>query len=72
MIAQAQVRDETKRRPCYRVFWLRRDGRIDGAEIIRSADDREAMTMARGMTDGRSIEVWDRERFIGRLDHHIG
>lgn len=72
MIAQTQVRDETKRRLCYRVVWLRRDGRIEGAEIICSADDREAMTMARGMTDGRSIEVWDRERFIRRLDHHIG
>jgi hypothetical protein len=70
MIAQAQVRDET-RRPFYRVYWLRRDGRIDGAEVIRSADDREAMTMARGMTDGRSIEVWDRERFVGHLNHHI-
>ena len=43
-----------------------------GAEIIRSEDDGEAMTVARGMTDGRSVEVWDRERFIGRLDHHIG
>jgi hypothetical protein len=69
MTAQAQVRDETKQRPCYRVYWLRGDGRIDGAEIIRTEDDGEAMTMARGMTDGRSIEVWDRERFIGRLDH---
>ena len=71
MFAQSQVRDETKRRPCYRVYWLRGGGRIDGAEIIRSEDDGEAMTTARGMADGRSVEVWDRERFIGRLDHHI-
>lgn len=72
MIAQAQVRDKTKRRSCYRVYWLRGDGRIDGAEIIRSEDDSEAMTVARGMTDGRSVDIWDRERFIERLDHHIG
>ncbi|MGU3340760.1 hypothetical protein ACLBXJ_22320 [Methylobacterium mesophilicum] len=72
MIAQAQVRHETTRRPCYRVYWLRGDGWIDGAEIIRTEDGGKTITMARGMTDGRSVEVWDRGRFIGRLNHHIG
>ncbi|CAM2935067.1 hypothetical protein JHFBIEKO_2302 [Methylobacterium mesophilicum] len=60
MLAQSQVRGETKRHRCYRVYWLRRDGRIDGAEIIRYEDDDEAMTIARGMTDGR-IELTPHE-----------
>lgn len=66
MTARAQFCDEAQAR--YRVYWLGGEGRIDGAEAIRSVDDHEAIATARGMTDGRSVELWDRGRFIGRFD----
>lgn len=68
MNAYAQPCDEAPVRARYRVYWLGGQGLIDGAEAIRSMDDREAIAVARGMTDGRSIELWDRSRFIERFD----
>lgn len=55
-------------RPLYRVIWINSAKLIDGAEIIRSIDDREAIATARGMADGRSVELWDRNRFIARFN----
>lgn len=66
MTVRAQSRDEAQAR--YRVYWLGGEDRIDGAEAIRSVDDHEAIATARGMTDGRSVELWDRGRFIGRFE----
>jgi hypothetical protein len=68
MTARAQIGDEAKQVPCYRVYWLGGGDRIDGAEVIQSHDDAEAIVTARGMTDGRHIELWDRGRFIGRFE----
>jgi hypothetical protein len=68
MTAHAQPCDEAHARARYRVYWLGGEGRIDGAEAIRSVDDGEAIATVRSMTDGRSVELWDRGRFIGRFD----
>jgi hypothetical protein len=67
MTARAQIGDEARRTSRYRVYWLSGDDHIDGAEAIRSHDD-EAIATTRGMTDGRSVELWDRGRFIGRFE----
>lgn len=68
MNAHAQSCDEADVQARYRVYWLGGHGLIDGAEAIRSFDDLEAIATARAMTDGRSVELWDRGRFIERFD----
>lgn len=68
MTARAQIGHEASRSSRYWVYWLGGADRIDGAEVIRSHDDVEAIATARGMTDGRSVELWDRDRFIGRFE----
>jgi hypothetical protein len=68
MKADAQTCDEAQAHARYRVYWLGVRGLIDGAEAIWSMDDREAIATARGMMDGRSVELWDRKRFVGRFD----
>ncbi len=64
----AQSSEAAQRQPCYRVYWISQSDRIEAAEIIASHDDSEAIVTARGMIDGRSVELWDRGRFIGRFD----
>jgi hypothetical protein len=68
MNAHAQSCEAAHARARYRVYWLGGEGRIDGAEIIQAVDDREASATARGMIDGRCVELWDGGRFIGRFD----
>jgi hypothetical protein len=71
MKAHAHPCDEAQAHARYRVYWLGVRGLIDGAEAIWSTDDREAIATARGMTDDRSVELWDRKRFVGRFDPEI-
>ncbi|MFC6789103.1 hypothetical protein ACFQE0_05335 [Methylobacterium komagatae] len=67
-MGDTHVANRPHARPLYRVIWINSDALIDGAEIIRSADDREAISTARWMVDSRSVELWDRDRFIARFD----
>jgi hypothetical protein len=53
---------------CYRVFRLDTKDRVDQAVTIHSDDDEDAIITARGMVSGRSLELWDRGRFVGRFD----
>jgi hypothetical protein len=53
---------------CYRVFRLDAQGRVDGAEVIHAVDDEVAIQMVRGLVGSRSLELWDRGRFIERFD----
>ena len=53
---------------CYRVFRLDAQGRVDGAEIIHAVDDQAAIQMVRDLVGNRSLELWDRGRFIERFD----
>lgn len=68
MTARAQSCYGAHTQARYRVYWLGDANRIDGAEVIRSINDGDAIATARGMTDGRSVELWDGGRFIGRFD----
>lgn len=67
-MGDTHVGNQPARRPLYRVLWINSAKLIDGAEIIRSFNDGEAIATARGMTDGRGVELWDRNRFIARFD----
>ena len=53
---------------CYRVFRLDAADRVDQAEVIHSPDDVAAIDIVRGLVGNRSLELWDRGRFVGRFD----
>jgi len=53
---------------CYRVFRLDARNRVDQADVIQARDDADAIAMVRGLIGNRSLELWDRGRFVGRFD----
>ena len=53
---------------CYRVFRLDAADRVDQTDVLQSQDDRDAIATVRGLVSSRSLELWDRGRFIGRFD----
>jgi hypothetical protein len=50
--------------PFYRVFRLDKFGHVERAEVIQAADDDEAKTEARKLVDGKTLELWDRNRRV--------
>jgi hypothetical protein len=53
----------------YRVYKLRKDGRISGPpHVIDCRHDEAAMREARRRLQGDVREVWDLARFVGRID----
>jgi hypothetical protein len=57
-----------ERAHCYRVFRLDARDRVEHADVLQSEDDRDAIATVRGLVSSRSLELWDRGRFIGRFD----
>lgn len=57
----------------YRLYLLDREGRIVRAEIIRCADDPEAVTAARhrAAEGPYSTELWFRSRRVGYFPHEV-
>ena len=51
----------------YRALLLNTDGKILRVRSITAEDDDKASDIARGMLDGRAVELWDRNRFIKRF-----
>jgi hypothetical protein len=51
----------------YRVYIVGKDGRFVGVREIDAPDDAAALKNARQYVDGRDVEVWERERQIGRI-----
>jgi hypothetical protein len=59
---------EASRMPLYRLYLLKADGHVLGPpKVVQSPDDRDATEKARQILEGRTIEVWDRSRFVARL-----
>jgi hypothetical protein len=56
--------------PEYRIYTI---GHVDDQFIavrsIECPDDNEAIRQAKEMLDAHSLEVWELERFVIRLDH---
>jgi hypothetical protein len=50
--------------PVYRAFRLDKSGRVESAEIIQVTGDDEAKAGALKLVDGRTIELWDRDRRV--------
>jgi hypothetical protein len=55
-------------KPTYRAFVMDRDSHIRAAKIIEAEDDETAIKAVRPMVDGHAIEIWERKRFIVRLE----
>jgi hypothetical protein len=53
----------------YRIYTLSRYDRVRGPpRVIDCPDDDSAMHQARKFMDGRSLELWDGPRLVGRLN----
>jgi len=55
--------------PEYRVYTIGHMDQFIAVRSIECPDDEEAIRQARQMLDRHSLEVWELERFIIRLDH---
>jgi hypothetical protein len=51
----------------YRVYIVGWDGRFVGVREIEAPDDAAALRKATQCVDGRDVEIWQRERRIGRI-----
>jgi hypothetical protein len=56
--------------PEYRVYTIgHMDEQFIAVRSIECADDHEAIRQAQQMLEGHSLEVWELERFVIRLEH---
>jgi hypothetical protein len=51
----------------YRLYFLDAQNHIEDVEVLHCASDEEASVSAGRHVNGRSLELWDRGRFILRL-----
>ena len=51
----------------YRVYIVGKDGRFIGVREIEAADDKAALRKAKQYAGEREVEVWQRERHVGRI-----
>ena len=51
----------------YRVYRVDGLGKFTAAEWIEAETDEEALRIARGLCQSVAYEVWDRDRFVGRV-----
>ena len=54
--------------PEYRAYIVGADGHFVGFEPLICRDDAEAVTKARRLLDEHDIELWNRERFVVKLE----
>jgi hypothetical protein len=53
----------------YRIYTVTRDGHIHNPpRLVECDDDDAALKEARRFLDGEALEVWDRQRKVGRLE----
>lgn len=51
----------------FRLYRLDGAGKIASAEWLAADDDDQALEMARDLNAPTSLEIWDRNRFVGRV-----
>ena len=54
--------------PAYRLYRLDGAGKIMSAEWLEAADDTDAERACRDRSDSGTVELWERNRLIARLD----
>jgi hypothetical protein len=52
----------------YRLYCLDEAGKVASAEWIEAEDDQAAIDAARQKQDGHSLELWQRNRLVARVD----
>jgi hypothetical protein len=52
----------------YRVYSVDGAGKIVSADWIEAEDDAHALREAEHRLDGVALEVWDRQRLVGRIE----
>jgi hypothetical protein len=56
----------------YRLYRLDGAGKIVGAEWLTAADDDDAARQSREDQDKSTLEVWDRNRLVKRIEPNRG
>jgi hypothetical protein len=56
----------------YKVFFLDAQGRIKKSKALACASDNEAIELARGLVDGRKLELFDGCRLVLRIESADG
>ena len=51
----------------FRLYRLDGAGKIASAEWLAADDDEHALEMARGLNESTTVEIWNRNRFVGRV-----
>ena len=54
--------------PEYRVYIVGSDGHFHDSVPLECADDTEAMKHAEQLVDGHDVELWNRARFVIKLE----
>jgi hypothetical protein len=54
--------------PIYRAYLIDGNNRVASYKPVEADGDAEALQAARKFVDGCDVEVWDRDRKIGRLE----
>jgi hypothetical protein len=54
--------------PTYRAYLIDGNNRVASYKPVEADSDAEALQAARQYADGCDVEVWDRDRKIGRLE----
>ena len=51
----------------FRLYRLDGAGKIASAEWLAADDDDHALQVARSMNESTTVEIWNRNRFVGRV-----
>ena len=52
----------------YRLYCLDKAGKVASADWVEADDDQAAIGVAKEKQDGHSLELWQRDRLVARLD----
>ncbi len=55
-------------KPTYRAYVIGSDNHIRAAKEIEAENDEAAVDAVRPLVDGHAVEIWERKRFVARLD----
>ena len=55
-------------KPTYRAYVIGSDNHIRSAKEIEAENDEAVIEAVRPMVDGHAVEIWERKRFVVRLD----
>jgi hypothetical protein len=60
--------DPVQKKRLFRAYHMGATGGIERVEVVEAEDEDNAVEAARALQNEWGIEVWDRARFVGRID----